>query len=62
FDVDRGFFDAPFTVTISTATPGATIAYTTDGSEPSLSNGILAGGLFGGAHDFRNDGLASSGF
>ncbi|MDA7518763.1 lamin tail domain-containing protein [Akkermansiaceae bacterium] len=44
FDVDRGFFDAPFTVTVSTATAGATISYTTDGSEPSLSNGILAGG------------------
>lgn len=39
FDVDRGFFDAPFNVTIDCATPGATIVYTTDGSSPTLSNG-----------------------
>ena len=34
FDIDRGFFTAPFDVTITTATPGATIRYTTDGSAP----------------------------
>jgi hypothetical protein len=39
FDVDRGFFDAPFGVTIGSATPGATIIYTTDGSTPTLANG-----------------------
>ena len=39
FDIDRGFYETPFTVTIATATPGATISYTTDGTEPSLSNG-----------------------
>ena len=39
FDIQRGFFDAPFDVTISTITPGATIVYTTDGSDPSLTNG-----------------------
>ena len=39
FDVDRGFFDAPFDLTISCATPGATIVYTTDGNTPTLSNG-----------------------
>jgi hypothetical protein len=39
FDVDRGFFDAPFDVHITTATPGASIVYTTDGSAPTLQNG-----------------------
>ncbi len=39
FDVDRGFFEAPFDVTIGSATPGATIIYTTDGSNPTLLNG-----------------------
>lgn len=39
FDVDRGFFEAPFDVTIGSATPGATIIYTTDGSHPTLLNG-----------------------
>ena len=38
--VDRGFFDAPIDVAITTPTAGATLVYTTDGSEPSLSNGI----------------------
>ncbi|NQU26172.1 MAG: lamin tail domain-containing protein, partial [Candidatus Nealsonbacteria bacterium] len=40
FSVDRGFYDAPFTVEVTTATPGATIIYTTDGSEPSPVNGV----------------------
>ena len=39
FDIDRGFFDAPFDVTIDCETPGATIVYTTDGNAPTLSNG-----------------------
>lgn len=39
FSVDRGWFFAPFNTTISTATPGATLAYTTDGSVPSLTRG-----------------------
>lgn len=34
FSVGRGFYDAPFDVDISTATPGATIVYTLDGSDP----------------------------
>lgn len=40
FDPDRGFFDTPFGITIATATTHATIRYTTDGSEPTESNGV----------------------
>jgi len=39
FSVDRGFYSAPFDVAITTPTAGATIRYTTDGSEPTLTNG-----------------------
>ena len=39
FSIDRGFYDAPIQVTITTATPGANIIYTTDSSTPSLTNG-----------------------
>ncbi len=35
FDAERGFFTTAFPVTITTATPGAEIRYTIDGSEPS---------------------------
>jgi len=42
FSHDRGFYEAPFTVTIATATDGATIRYTTDGSEPTASHGASA--------------------
>jgi hypothetical protein len=41
FSVDRGFFDSPFQLTITTDTPGATIYYTTNGSVPSLGTGTL---------------------
>ncbi len=34
FSHDRGFYDAPFEVTITCDTPGATILYSLDGSEP----------------------------
>jgi len=41
FSVDRGFYDTPFTVAITTATAGAQIWWTTNGSIPSPSNGTL---------------------
>jgi hypothetical protein len=34
FTVERGFFDQPFVLLLTTPTPGATIRYTTDGSQP----------------------------
>src|SRR5580765_4872112 len=40
FSVDRGFYDTPFSLSITTATATATIKYTTNGSEPSLANGL----------------------
>jgi len=41
FSVERGFFDAPFNLLLTTPLPGATIIYTDDGSEPTLSNGHI---------------------
>jgi hypothetical protein len=41
FSVPHGFFDAPFTVALSTPTVGATIHYTTDGSEPTDAHGTV---------------------
>ncbi len=41
FSAPRGFYEAAFDVTLSTPTLGASIRYTTDGSEPSETNGIL---------------------
>lgn len=40
FTVDRGFFDEPFQVQITTATPEAFILYTTDGSDPTRSSTV----------------------
>jgi hypothetical protein len=40
-NVGRGRFDAPFTLIVSSPLPGVTLRYTTDGSEPSASNGQL---------------------
>lgn len=40
FNPDRGFYSQPIQVTISTATDGATIRYTLDGSEPSPTHGF----------------------
>ncbi|MBN1846002.1 MAG: lamin tail domain-containing protein, partial [Sedimentisphaerales bacterium] len=39
FSPDRGFYEAPFEVEITCATPEATIYYTTDGSEPIDADG-----------------------
>ena len=39
FSVDRGFFEAPFLLEISSGTEGSMIRFTTDGSKPSLNNG-----------------------
>lgn len=39
FNVPRGLFDLPFTLVLNTALEGATIRYTTDGSEPTDTTG-----------------------
>ena len=44
FSINRGFFTAPQSVAITTETPGATIRYTTNGSEPSETNGSTYAG------------------
>ncbi len=44
FSVDRGFFESPFLLEISTATQGAQIRYTTDGSEPGPASGLVYSG------------------
>lgn len=44
FSEDRGFFETPFDLTISSDTEGATLVYTLDGSTPSLSNGVQSEG------------------
>jgi hypothetical protein len=41
FSVDRGFYAGPFSLSITSATAGATIIYTTNGSIPSLTNGYV---------------------
>ncbi len=44
FSVKRGIFTAPISVAITTPTPGAIIRYTTDGSTPSESHGLVYSG------------------
>src|SRR6185369_10603470 len=44
FEPARGFYFAPLVVRIWVSTPDATIVYTTNGSSPSLTNGIRATG------------------
>jgi hypothetical protein len=44
FSVDRGFFNAPFNLEITTDTPDATIRYTLDGSPPSDTHGTIFNG------------------
>ena len=41
FSHDRGFYTEPFDVAITTATPGAVIRYTIDGSTPTPSYGTI---------------------
>ena len=45
FTQDRGFYDAPFEVTITCKTPDATIYYTLDSSEPGSATGRLPKGM-----------------
>ena len=41
FSVDRGFFETPFTVAITTATEGAEIRYTTNGAPPDTTGSLV---------------------
>jgi hypothetical protein len=43
FSVNHGFFNQPFNLLLTTATSGATIIYTTDGSVPDISGGVTNG-------------------
>jgi hypothetical protein len=40
FSHERGFYETNFSLVISCATPGAAIYYTTNGSLPSVTNGM----------------------
>jgi len=40
FSLPHGFVDSPISVTLSTATPGASIRYTLDGSAPEIASGL----------------------
>lgn len=44
FSVDRGFFEAPFSLSITSATPGAAIYYSFNGDEPGPGKGLLYSG------------------
>ena len=41
FSVNRGFFDAPFALTLTCTTPGATIYYTLDSSSPAPRTALV---------------------
>lgn len=41
FSHDRGFYTTPFSLVITTATASATIRFTTNGSLPALTNGLV---------------------
>ena len=44
FSNERGFYDAPFNLTITSTDPSATIRYTLDGEEPTPRSGIIYNG------------------
>ncbi|MBN1509673.1 MAG: CotH kinase family protein, partial [Sedimentisphaerales bacterium] len=49
FSHERGFYDHPFEVSLACETPGATIYYTLDGSEPhAVSRGSFSGNVYDG--------------
>ena len=41
FSIDRGFYDEPIEVSLSSKTTDAVIRYTIDGSEPTIDNGTI---------------------
>lgn len=41
FSMDRGFYERPLSVEITSTTPGASIRYTTDGATPTATRGTL---------------------
>jgi hypothetical protein len=41
FNVERGLFDQPFTLMLSSSQPGVTLRYTTDGTEPTVAAGLV---------------------
>jgi hypothetical protein len=41
FSVEHGFFDATFSLTLATPTPGAQVYYTTNGDDPTPATGLL---------------------
>ena len=44
FNPDRGFYDSPISVEITTDTPGAIIRYTTNGATPTATSGTVYSG------------------
>lgn len=47
FSVERGFFNAPFNLTLACRTAAAEIRYTLNGSVPALTNGLVYAGPIG---------------
>jgi hypothetical protein len=41
FSQDRGFYETPFDLTIASETPGVVIRYTTNGTPPAATNGVV---------------------
>jgi hypothetical protein len=48
FSVKHGFFNQPFDLLLTTRTPGATIVYTTNGSDPVLNANLTNGLVYSG--------------